>query len=312
MDWILTLTCLCTVSQPAVTFNVDPVAWKSFINPATAFGYRVIQTKTDRLLVSAPLNYYRQNRKGTIYECNIGSSACSQIPIQVPDHGVNMSLGLSMSKDPKSSETLVCGPTIPRQCPSITTYNGMCFQLSESFSVRGSGLPPNLRDCPRGTDIVFLMDGSGSVSDIDFAQMKSFVIRMISQLLGRNSQFAVMQYSSEFDIHFDFNQFKRNGNRWKNLIDGIQQQRGYTHTPSAIRKVVRELFGSTRGARPGANKVLLVITDGETYGDHLSLYDVIPEAESKGIIRYAIGVGTAFNPNSGETRAGNYSIQTYC
>ncbi|XP_036401823.1 integrin alpha-M-like [Megalops cyprinoides] len=299
MDWILTLTlCLCTVSQPAVTFNVDPVAWKSFINPATAFGYRVIQTKADRLLVSAPLNYYTQNRKGTVYDCSVGSSTCSQISIQVPNHGVNMSLGLSMSKDPKSSKTLVCGPTIPRQCPSITTYNGMCFQLSESFSVSKSGLPPNLRACPKGTDIVFLMDGSGSVSDNDFAQMKSFVINMISQLLGRNSQFAVMQYSSDFEIHFDFNQFKRNSNAWRGSIAAIRQQKGVTRTATAIRTVVRELFGSTRGARPEANKVLLVITDGVTYLDPLSLHDVIPEAELKGIIRYAIGVGQSFNPNS--------------
>ncbi|XP_036392493.1 integrin alpha-M-like [Megalops cyprinoides] len=298
MDWILTLTlCLYTVSQPAVTFNVDPVAWKSFINPATAFGYRVIQTKADRLLVSAPLNYYTQNRKGTVYDCSVGSSTCSQISIQVPDHGVNMSLGLSMSKDPKSSKTLVCGPTIPRQCPSITTYNGMCFQLSERFGLI-DGLPPNLEDCPGGTDIVFLMDGSGSVRWDDFGKMKSFIMKMIEQFKGRNSWFAVMQYSSRFTIHFDFNEFNQNGNNWKHLIDNIKQQGGGTYTPTAIWKVVHELFVVQRGARPKAKKVLLVITDGVTEGDRTPLHTVIEEAQSKGIIRYAIGVGTAFNPSS--------------
>nr|XP_023659170.1 integrin alpha-M-like [Paramormyrops kingsleyae] len=59
-----------------------------------------------------------------------------------------------------------------------------------------------------------------------------------------------------------------------------------------------KLFVPNRGARPDAFKVLLVITDGETYGDSTPLSDVVNEAERKGIIRYAIGVGRAFHYSS--------------
>lgn len=52
-----------------------------------------------------------------------------------------------------------------------------------------------------------------------------------------------------------------------------------------------ELFVSSSGARPNALKILVVITDGEKYGDDLEYDDVIPRAEKKGIIRYVIGVG---------------------
>lgn len=53
----------------------------------------------------------------------------------------------------------------------------------------------------------------------------------------------------------------------------------------------RELFHSSSGARENALKILVVITDGEKYGDPLDYKDVIPEADREGIIRYVIGVG---------------------
>nr|XP_013798690.1 PREDICTED: integrin alpha-X-like [Apteryx mantelli mantelli] len=57
----------------------------------------------------------------------------------------------------------------------------------------------------------------------------------------------------------------------------------------------RELFGPGQGARDGAHRVLIVVTDGQIYGDTLTYGDVIPEADRAGIIRYAIGVGSAFS-----------------
>lgn len=53
----------------------------------------------------------------------------------------------------------------------------------------------------------------------------------------------------------------------------------------------RELFQKTSGARENAVKILVVITDGEKYGDPLNYEDVIPEADRAGVIRYVIGVG---------------------
>lgn len=44
-----------------------------------------------------------------------------------------------------------------------------------------------LTDCP-GTDIAFLLDGSGSVQPWDFDTMKNFVINMVQGLKDRNFQ----------------------------------------------------------------------------------------------------------------------------
>ncbi|XP_069498645.1 integrin alpha-X-like isoform X2 [Ambystoma mexicanum] len=105
--------------------------------------------------------------------------------------------------------------------------------------------------------------------------------------------FALMQYSHQFEVHFDFNKFRsiRDPDR---LLSGIKHQRGNTHTPTAIRKVINELFVKNSGARADARKLLIVITDGETTGDNTPLETVIQEAEEANILRYAIGVGQAF------------------
>ncbi|XP_072568789.1 integrin alpha-M-like [Paramormyrops kingsleyae] len=291
--------CLFLAPKLGITFNVNPIPWKTFeVSPNTAFGYKVIQLDKNRLLVSDPLMGYDGQKRGRIYRCETENSECSEVPITVPEYAVNMSLGLSMVKDPTSSNTLACGPTIPRDCSSFTTYNGMCFQLSGQL-VPGSGIPSSLKDCPvSDTDIVFLIDGSGSVSPGDFDRMKMFMKKLITQFLGRNSQFGIMQYSSRFRIEMDFNYFRTSG--WSSRINEISQQRGATFTPTAIREVVNKLFVPNRGARPDAVKVLLVITDGETSGDYTPLSDVVNEAERKGIIRYAIGVGGAFHYESAQ------------
>lgn len=102
-----------------------------------------------------------------------------------------------------------------------------------------------------------------------------------------------MQYSDDFQTHFTFNDFKRNPVP-EFLVGPIRQLFGRTHTATGIRKVVRELFHSSSGARNHAIKIMIVITDGEKYLDPLEYSDVIPEADRKKIIRYVIGVGDAF------------------
>ncbi|KAI5086409.1 integrin alpha-X-like, partial [Silurus meridionalis] len=43
-------------------------------------------------------------------------------------------------------------------------------------------------NCPSATDIAFLMDGSGSVSDQDFSEMKKFIVSMVNGLKDREFQ----------------------------------------------------------------------------------------------------------------------------
>ncbi|XP_031427416.1 integrin alpha-M-like [Clupea harengus] len=201
-----------------------------------------------------------------------------------------MSLGLSMSKTETSPKTVVCGPTIPKECDSINLYGGMCFSIDPSLKPDGP-LPSSLEEC-KATDIAFLLDGSGSVKPHQFSTMKTFVKNLIRKLLKQNTKFAFAQYSYSCTIHIHFNQFQRTG--WELQVDNIEQIGGGTFTARAIKTVVNDVFDSSAGARPQANRILIVITDGLS-SDSRHYPSVTALADTKNIIRYAVGVGNAFN-----------------
>uniref|UniRef100_A0A8C2KSU3 VWFA domain-containing protein n=1 Tax=Cyprinus carpio TaxID=7962 RepID=A0A8C2KSU3_CYPCA len=210
----------------------------------------------------------------------------------VPSEAVNMSLGLSMTKDPQSSNSVVCGPTIPKQCKVLTTLNGMCFIMSGNDAV-SAPIPSALRNCPPEIDIAFLIDGSASVEDVDFDKMKTFVITIIQSFSNCSSQFAIAQFSTGFEIHSKF-EAVNDIDSWRTRIGEIKQQKGWTYSANAINKTVDELFVSEGGARQSAIKILIVITDGSST-DEPHLRGAVEKAEKKNIIRFAIGIGEAFD-----------------
>nr|XP_055033077.1 integrin alpha-X-like [Misgurnus anguillicaudatus] len=293
--------CIFCVFQSVMAFNIDPITWRDFPDPSKsqnfAFGYKIIQSESS-LIVSDPLIQITPNERGRIYSCSViqDSQSCSSLNIIVPSEAVNMSLGLTMTKDPSSSKLAICGPTIPKKCKSVTTYNGMCFILKNTMTLPSieQTVPRSLRDCAGPIDIAFLLDGSGSVGSENFKKMKRFVANMIMRFIERDAQFAIAQYSSSCKIHYNFNELTTQDSTWESKVLNIYYQYGSsTYTATAIEKVVG-LFTESAGARPSAKKILVVITDGESH-DRPDLQNVSSEAQKKNIIRIAIGVGSAFN-----------------
>ncbi|KAM9715734.1 integrin alpha-M-like [Menidia menidia] len=287
MDWTITTTLLLAVIKTAVSFNIEPLAWKSLENAAAGFGYQVVQRKSD-LLVSAPLSQYSEDGRGQIFKCTI--NGCQPLDLSVPEFAVNMSLGFALTSNPQTETTTACAPTIPKECLSITMYNGLCIEIDKD-NEHQQPVPSSIPECRTQADIAFLLDGSGSVITEDFTRMKTFVTKLIEPLLGKDTQFAITQFSTEPDIHYYFNTFSTK--QWKSQIESISQSQGWTYTAKAIQRVVDNVFEATKGSRQNAKKILIVITDGKS-NDHEDLQRSVQLAKNKGITRFAIGVGDAF------------------
>uniref|UniRef100_A0AAZ1XG38 VWFA domain-containing protein n=1 Tax=Oreochromis aureus TaxID=47969 RepID=A0AAZ1XG38_OREAU len=286
MNWILSSTIFLSVLNPALSFNIDPGAWKTLSSSAAGFGYKVTQRKSD-LIVSAPL----EQENGGIYSCTTSPPKCQDIKLDAPDLPANVSLGMSMASDPSAENTVVCCPSIPKHCKSITMYNGVCFQIDSSNSF-GPPIPSSLEDCETQVDLAFLLDGSGSVSRPDFRTMKKFVRDLIESFLSSDTQFSVSQFSSSPEVHFNFKKF--NLSEMDDEINRIQQHFGKTYTAKAIKEVVEKVFSPQSGSRPNVKKVLIVITDGAS-NDRENLEGAVQQAENKTIARFVIGVGDAFD-----------------
>uniref|UniRef100_A0A8C4LUC1 Integrin subunit alpha X n=1 Tax=Equus asinus asinus TaxID=83772 RepID=A0A8C4LUC1_EQUAS len=277
----------------SLCFNLDMDQPTTFRMDSAGFGHSVVQYANSWVVVGAPREIKATNQTGGLYQCDYSTASCEPIPLQVPPEAVNMSLGLSLAAATNPSQLLACGPTVHHTCRENVYLTGFCFLLA-SGSWQAQRLPAALQECPRQEhDIVFLIDGSGSIYFKDFAKMLSFVKAVMSQFQRPSTQFSLMQFSNKFFVHFTFKDFMDSSDPL-GLLNSVSQLRGLTHTASAIQVVIKQLFSATRGARKDASKILIVITDGQKQGDHLGYDDVIPMAEAAGIIRYAVGVGSAF------------------
>lgn len=294
MDVILTAIIFLSVLKATHGFNVDPVAWKTLTKSAAGFGAKVVQRQND-LLVSAPLEQNSESR-GKIYKCS--TSSCNVMQITVPTFAVNMSLGLSMAIDPMTQNTMVCGPTIPKDCKSITLYKGTCMQIDKSNNVRNPVIS-TIDDCPSQADIAFLLDGSGSIYPEEFSKMKQFLTSLVGSFVGKDTKFAIAQFSDRFTIHYHFNTFGVTQS-WQTQISSIRQLGGATYTAAGIKRVVNEIFVENRGSRNNVKKVLIVITDGQSH-DAPDLKNAANLAQTKQIIRFAIGVGRTFTSSTAQS-----------
>ncbi|XP_064258015.1 integrin alpha-X-like [Passer domesticus] len=260
-------------------------------DPGGGFGASVAQLGTGSsgwLLVGAPL---ARGGSGAVFGCAFGSGECRDIPVTGPPGAVNASLGLALAAGDDAA--LVCGPRSPQACGVNVHLNGFCVQLDTALRPVRS-LPAAFPACPQpAMDIAFLVDGSGSIAPHDFLTMKSFIGDLMARFRGADAQFSLTQFSHTIRDEFDFNAFRKVPDPAR-LLQNVQQLNGATHTATAIQHVLERLFVAGRGARAGARRVLVVVTDGEKFGDPLDYPAVIPLADSMAVTRYAIGVGSAF------------------
>ncbi|XP_075580823.1 integrin alpha-X-like [Pelecanus crispus] len=264
-----------------------------------AFGQTVAQFGTPDdggVLVGAPLQRGTGNRTGMIYQCWQRSGKCQEVAVTGPPEAINASLGLALAA--AGAGALVCGPTAPQVCGENVHLNGFCVLLDTTLR-QLRRIPDALPECPKhSSDVVLLIDGSGSISMDDFWKMKTFIVEVLRRFKGTDTQFALVQFSDTVLQHFDFNTFRRSPDP-SMLLNNVQQLRRTTRTATAIWEVLTNMFIPSRGARKDARKILIVITDGEKFDDKMEYSEVIPLAKQMRVIRYAIGVGSAFqNPDA--------------
>ncbi|XP_074844398.1 collagen alpha-6(VI) chain [Carettochelys insculpta] len=144
-------------------------------------------------------------------------------------------------------------------------------------------------ECEIQADLVFLIDGSTSISSEDFTRMKNFVETVIDQSFYEpNVQVGIAQYSHLYKKEITLAAFQKKS-ELKGQIQNIAQMTGNTLIGNAL-KNVREFFdlagkrSATRNVRP----VLMVLTDGVSQD---AVAEPAEELRRMGVDIYAVGVG---------------------
>uniref|UniRef100_A0A672RRK8 Si:ch211-62a1.3 n=1 Tax=Sinocyclocheilus grahami TaxID=75366 RepID=A0A672RRK8_SINGR len=116
-------------------------------------------------------------------------------------------------------------------------------------------------------DVVFLLDGSGSISAKDFENMKDIMKLVIDKFeIGLDKEHvAVVQYGTDPKEEFSLNTFNDKAVLLQE-IRNIKQMNGKANTGKALKEVLQS-FDISKGGRCSALKFLIVLTDGESSDD---------------------------------------------
>ncbi|XP_069339207.1 integrin alpha-E [Eulemur rufifrons] len=146
-----------------------------------------------------------------------------------------------------------------------------------------------------GTEIAIILDGSGSIDSQDFQRAKDFISNMMRNFYDKcfECSFALVQYGAVIQTEFDLRD-SRDVMASLAKVQNIVQVQNVTRTASAMQHVLDNIFTPSGGSRKNASKVMVVLTDGDIFGDTLNLTTVINSPKMQGVERFAIGVGAAF------------------
>ncbi|XP_074424006.1 integrin alpha-L-like isoform X2 [Larus michahellis] len=265
-------------------FNIHPAPYRILThNDTRSFGHRVLQLNGSRLVVGAPAE---AGEGGRLFQCRVETGECRELELE--GNSTQTHMGMALARD--GDVTIACGPGFTRECDRNVYSSGICLLLDPQLRPRRV-LAPGYQGCLLGmVDLVFLFDGSSSLTGEQFGAIRDFMVDVMEKLGNSSIRFGAVQFSDGFRCHFSLGDFAARP-RPRELLRDVRQRGGLTDTFAAIRYVVREIFTPERGARAGAKRVLILITDGDaTDTDNGS----VREAEERDITRYIIGVGNNF------------------
>ncbi|CAH1779390.1 unnamed protein product [Owenia fusiformis] len=192
-----------------------------------------------------------------------------------------------------------CGPpSVSKTTYAVKTYFLGQIGLNAALERGGSGVVPDNQ--VQGTDLLFLVDSSGSIGRANFRVIKEFMkflLDNIPSISTTGTRVGAITYSDRAMTtkNFGFSDYSTVASL-KSAINDISYQGGiWSQTTSAL-KLADEMFA--KEGRRNARKVLFLLTDGPTNGPHEpSPVRIAMNMKARGAEIFAMG----FTPNVNES-----------
>ncbi|XP_072802776.1 integrin alpha-10 isoform X3 [Vicugna pacos] len=282
-------------------FNLDVHRPRLFPGPPEAeFGYSVLQHVGGGrrwMLVGAPWDGPSGDRRGDVYRCPVGGShnaPCAKghlgdYPLGNSSRpAVNMHLGMSLLETDGDGGFMACAPLWSRACGSSVFSSGICTRVDASFQPQGS-LAPTAQRCPTYMDVVIVLDGSNSI--YPWSEVQTFLRRLVGRLFidPEQIQVGLVQYGESSVHEWSLGDFRTKEEVVRAARNLSRREGRETKTAQAITVACTEGFSQSRGGRPEAARLLVVVTDGESH-DGEELPAALKACEAGRVTRYGIAV----------------------
>nr|XP_014587343.1 collagen alpha-5(VI) chain isoform X1 [Equus caballus] len=142
-------------------------------------------------------------------------------------------------------------------------------------------------------DLYFLIDGSTSIQNEQFEQIKRFMLEVteVFSIGPGRVQVGVVQYSHEIREEFSIGVYSNDVDLRKAVLN-IKQLTGDTHTGAALAFMLPKI---REGRKQRPSKVpcyLIVLTDGQSQ-DHHRILETANRIRAEGVTIHAVGIGEA-------------------
>ncbi len=128
---------------------------------------------------------------------------------------------------------------------------------------------------------MFALDGSNSLTMEQFNDLKDYVKETIKtfSVSEDETHVGLIEYSDTVSVKFKLNEaFDKDSVNL--LVDRVSPSRGTKAvTDKVLANVANMMFDVNQGGRPGANKVLIILTDESLPGNYLFFIDVLDRVE---------------------------------
>ncbi|XP_018517889.1 LOW QUALITY PROTEIN: integrin alpha-1 [Lates calcarifer] len=301
----LTAAAVVVLLACVLSFNVDQKKSLPFSGPLEdMFGYTVQQFENSEgkwVLIGSPLSGQPAKRTGDVYKCPVGKGDNTCVKLELPKNTTipnlrevkeNMTMGTTLVTNPNGG-FLACGPQYGYMCGKQQYISGVCVNVSPSFEILNS-MAPGMQECAKELDVVLVLDGSNSI--YPWESIIDFLLRFIRKIeIGpKLSQVGIVSYGETVSHRVNLSQFANTEDLLKFVRDLPQQTGSKTMTFLGIDTARKEAFMPERGARPGAKKVMVIVTDGESHDSH-NLEKVIRDCHNDNIERFGIAVLGDYN-----------------
>ncbi|XP_076111945.1 uncharacterized protein LOC143080130 isoform X2 [Mytilus galloprovincialis] len=206
-------------------------------------------------------------------------------------HGIDMDELKSVSSDPDSRYLLTADNYDSLGSLSELLATKMCNE------VPGANVLPPATGCLQKADLVFMVDSSSTVGNLNLEKTENFIKNFVTKLnVGKNAvHVGLEQYGSRPSSEFALRMYD---NRYDVLkaIHGMQLMGGGTNTGDAIEFAKTTMFSPAAGARSNVPRIAIMVTDGGT-SETTAAINQANEARLAHISMIGVGVGGLVNMN---------------
>ncbi|KAL9966798.1 hypothetical protein ACROYT_G024919 [Oculina patagonica] len=204
-------------------------------------------------------------------------------------------LGIGELADEKELRKMAARDGDVLLAPSLQSLSSYVQPLATSIC---NAAAPQTCDVP--LDVAFLVESSDNMSPRDYQRIKDFVKEASTYLLtnGGEQQVGVILFNNEASIRIKFGQYVSEFDL-NQAIDNLPLEKGRAQIDKALQVASTELFTDVGGARPGVQKVAIVLTNGKQPAEENieALKDAVSPLHRAGARVIAIGVTSSVDWN---------------